>query len=760
MPSRFRTARKVVDRMLRDQWLKLDAQMNRVKALGGSRAVLAGIVVVLTLLMVVLLLASGAVLPGIISSLGPLSRLWSGGSQRGALAHRFHLMMSPSQSSPSPSLSSLSPFSSTSDVAAVGGGGGSADNNLNSAAPGLIEWSSSNHLVHVIPFISDDISNLLEGMQQWAELGPACDPSDPAVSLSLRFFHSGSKVEYDAAQTPYLDELMLMYPSVMDNVGACYKDMATVFAELQPEEDGYPEGPSNMFFKLMTTLAVPLLSHATHLYWMEWDVKPVRPMWLDVLYYATMGEPFWIKGGRYRGRAFDNAVRDPSSWSWIGHINGNALYKLHDTEFERFMALTIEREPPSHFWKPFDIAIWKTLLDFPYSWHLYQVYGEKFQTTSIIQHLGFTVRDGEREALVRESPNVHLIHGNGKSAGNSKYLAKFVAGVPQTNATIVWQDEVTSSMRVSILIRTFGADLPFAYHALQSAKRYFPGAIEYVAVVPESDLQLAASSLPSFVTLYSEPAALHGDHVQQKLTTLLADKYCQGDYIFHLDSDVVFYRPVLRRDLFIFDKPIITFDSYANIQERNTAQAQANTNTKQQQHTYRAGTEVALGRSVEFEFGRSDDHLFHRMVYNEVRLHMQELHHMTVAEFLDTRETLLRSDVVHPDTADTASEDKLFSDMNFIGAYLYYYHPSIMAWTYLGEDKAPQHALPYAYSSVRPPLVCHGNAAAFRRPDEQDAAATQIAILQRIASGQSTSQCAELHGFLAYHNALSTVLTQ
>ena len=158
---------------------------------------------------------------------------------------------------------------------------------------------------------------------------------------------------------------------------------------------------------------------------MEWDVKPVRPFWLDKVYDLTLHDDFWMKGGRYRGRAFDEVIKDSSSWGWVGHLNGNSLYKLHDPSFIAFLQLTMEREPPSHFWKPFDIAMWRTLCDFPYSWHFYQTFGDKFQTTTAMQHLGFTGTDEEFDAVIQHQPNVFLIHGDRNSAGLSKYLAKF-----------------------------------------------------------------------------------------------------------------------------------------------------------------------------------------------------------------------------------------------------------------------------------------------------------------------------------------------
>jgi hypothetical protein len=36
----------------------------------------------------------------------------------------------------------------------------------------------------------------------------------------------------------------------------------------------------------------------------------------------------------------------------------------------------------------------------------------------------------------------------------------------------------------------------------------------------------------------------------------MADTYCRGKYIFHLDSDVVLIKQLQKRDLFLFGRPV------------------------------------------------------------------------------------------------------------------------------------------------------------------------------------------------------------
>jgi hypothetical protein len=138
------------------------------------------------------------------------------------------------------------------------------------------------------------------------------------------------------------------------------------------------------------------LGNYSHAFWLEHDTRPVRPGWADALLADTApgggGPAFWMKGSQYVGGAsFDGTVLQPDSWGWVGHINGaqrggwagrervsrpraavmlllthshclqcadarvcalagNALYALHEPDFATFLALVVEREPPSHFW--------------------------------------------------------------------------------------------------------------------------------------------------------------------------------------------------------------------------------------------------------------------------------------------------------------------------------------------------------------------------------------------------------------------------
>lgn len=213
--------------------------------------------------------------------------------------------------------------------------------------------------------------------------------------------------------------------------------------------------------------------------------------------------------------------------------------------------------------------------------------------------------------------------------------------------------------------------------------------------------------------------------VQQKYTKLNADTYTHGRYIMHLDSDVVFYRPVLYKDLFFLGKPIIEYDLYDNLRHFTDLR-------------WQNGTSFALGREVEFEFSRSNDHVYPSSIYKPARQFLENRFNMSLVDFMKTRTGVF--DFLHP-TVET-----LFSDFNYLGAFLYYEMHHTMSWTFLGLNN--DDPLEIAFSALRRPVNCQGNArlatneaitSSLGGGNQKLVLGTHLKLLDDVASGKTTN---------------------
>ncbi len=92
-------------------------------------------------------------------------------------------------------------------------------------------------------------------------------------------------------------------------------------------------------------------------------------------------EPFWVKGSTLEGVNFHETVVLPESRHVLGHINGNAIYNNTDPAFVEFVNFTVARWEYS---QSYDVALWSTISDFPYSWPLWQRFARKFVAIDLV----------------------------------------------------------------------------------------------------------------------------------------------------------------------------------------------------------------------------------------------------------------------------------------------------------------------------------------------------------------------------------------
>jgi hypothetical protein len=556
----------------------------------------------------------------------------------------------------------------------------------------------------IVPFIgTTSHDSFVFWFEKWLEVGEVCSmPSQGIVDLVL--YVSRRKQKEARAVEKSIRRLL--------NPGNCFRDIRTIYFKREEQAFGTEQTLINaMFFDLFEFGTFPGLRSFM---WMDHqDVTPIKARWLDAIVSASKRENFWMLGSIQ-----DEASNMSNLDAKTNHINRNALYSLRDAGFKQFLSLVVEREPLTGDVPGFDVLLWKVLTDPKYSAPLYQKYNDRFKKGTFIDH----------SAPSMTSESVVVIKTRGSStASRSPDQEKYM---------------VPPHMQLSILMRSFSLDLSYAALAFQSAQNFIPHALEYVLVVPEADVQAAREKMPAFVQVYGEPILMDSQGIQQQYTKMMADTYTRGKFVLHLDSDVVIFRDVFLKDLFLLGKPILRYDRYENLPEWASI--------------WRNGASYVMGYDVPYEFMRSNDLVFPRHVYALARAFVEKRFETSFLEFMRTRragiDDILRLDkqTVNPSQVDTSL---IFSEYNFLGAFLFWELPGTVALEYSNIDpcpaEAPQNVFHLPSVVNRPPIICQGNA---RWTNTGNVSCSklvieQFEILKNIASGTESS-CDVLQTFL------------
>eukprot|EP00903_Cladosiphon_okamuranus_P008190 g7887.t1 len=159
---------------------------------------------------------------------------------------------------------------------------------------------------------------------------------------------------------------------------------AILALEAWPKENVYPKGPSVMFYKMfLDDKVIRALKGYDVFSIVEWDVVVAHPTSFEMLYKAACFSPeeFWMKGSTLAGSEFHDTAGVSEMWHILGHLNGNAIYNNMDPGFQEFVNFTLNRWQYEY---PYDVALWATIADFPYSWPLWQRYSSKFVATQLV----------------------------------------------------------------------------------------------------------------------------------------------------------------------------------------------------------------------------------------------------------------------------------------------------------------------------------------------------------------------------------------
>ena len=279
-------------------------------------------------------------------------------------------------------------------------------------------WDTySNRLAIVIPFTMHDSDKVRKRISSWSEIGPACKYSFQSNHTKLIdiifWFH------LDLQANPELvEQLNMLVSSELAFMRHCFANVKFLSAHLRSDEDTYPGGVSIMWYKLFLENVSGFTGHYDYMFWMEHDVQPIRPLWIDKLYLEISTPEFFIKGSVFRGRYLDKYFNDRRLIPQIPHINGNALFRVGSEEFNHLIRAARLQYPPEKDWNPMDTSLFLTLMNFSSRWSQFQSYIHKIVYSDFIQNWSVDYTENIGQNIYEKDATTFFIHGDGHSAAD------------------------------------------------------------------------------------------------------------------------------------------------------------------------------------------------------------------------------------------------------------------------------------------------------------------------------------------------------
>ena len=149
-------------------------------------------------------------------------------------------------------------------------------------------------------------------------------------------------------------------------------------------------------------------------------------------------------------------------------------------------------------------------------------------------------------------------------------------------------------MSISIFVRTYHRDIKWLNYCLQSIHKNLLGWDEIVIAIPTGQETLLSDLTQEEVITTK---IQKDDYLAQQSDKMQAHKYCKGDYILFVDSDVIFKPNANVLDYFYENKPIILKANYNSVGEAIC---------------WKKPTEKLFKEKIEFEYMRFAPQIFHK----------------------------------------------------------------------------------------------------------------------------------------------------
>lgn len=242
-------------------------------------------------------------------------------------------------------------------------------------------------------------------------------------------------------------------------------------------------------------------------------------------------------------------------------------------------------------------------------------------------------------------------------------------------------------MKTAILIVTYLKDRPYLELNLRSIQKFARGFSSVNVLVPNEEMagfKDLASKFPITLMYYFRDCPETHWHLRHQVEKCNADRWCpDDDFVLHTDSDCMFTEPVTPEDYFVGNRPVMLYESYANLKE---------------QTPWQAIVSGVLKRPVAFEFMRRHPQVNPKGVYPALRSHITALHGQEFDEYV---------------MAQRPSFPWGFTEHNVIGAFAFndpLWHDKYH-WHYVSKAGVPKEKLIQFWSHSlidQPQNISHG----------------------------------------------------
>jgi hypothetical protein len=267
----------------------------------------------------------------------------------------------------------------------------------------------------VVPLIAVQVSRLRSSMDRWATpAGAPCDERsamvDGAKPQLVFYFDRPLNETGVAAAAKQISQFTRSAP-LASAINACFAGISFTTASLTAQEShnaytfdivrnlASTRGSNAQFYA-----AFKVHSQFRHMFYMEPDTWPLRPGWLSRIDLLTRDPFFWMRGTQMRYEPRLIVAPEPWRSQYTRHINGNAMYELHDPCFARFRDLVREEFTDAAF----DVAMAQFRM-MRGRYKLERAIAHRFSITDVVADMGverFSSVDELREKL----PGTYLAH--------------------------------------------------------------------------------------------------------------------------------------------------------------------------------------------------------------------------------------------------------------------------------------------------------------------------------------------------------------